>query len=128
MAWAGSRKGLRVPQELHEEFLSKMAPPDEAMLRAWYADIERAWRDRRVGETCWKFWNARFAEWQGTTGATRVAGLAGGGMTPRACTTVAVVDPNYNGHPYRFHCDHTPTCVTWPQHREINAADASRTA
>lgn len=33
-------------------------------------------------------------------------------------TSVAVVDPDYRGAPYRFHCAHTPTCATWPAHRD----------
>jgi hypothetical protein len=36
-------------------------------------------------------------------------------------SSVAVVDPDYNGAPYRFHCQHTPPCTTWPQHRDADA-------
>jgi hypothetical protein len=36
-------------------------------------------------------------------------------------SSVAVVDPDYNGAPYRFHCAHTPPCTTWPQHRDAEA-------
>ena len=41
----------------------------------------------------------------------------------RGSRFVPVVDPDVNGHPYRFHCDHVPTCTTWPQHRTICLAD-----
>jgi len=43
-------------------------------------------------------------------------------------TSVPVIDPDYNGAPYRVHCDHTPTCTTWPQCRDAARADESRTA
>jgi len=61
-------------------------------------------------------------------GPTRVAGLAGGGTPRRASTTVAVIDPDYNGAEYRFHCAHAPTCTTWPQCRAAILAEESRTA
>lgn len=60
------------------------------------------------------------------------AGLRGQSVTGRTfhqVTTggVMVIDPDYRGAPYRFHCDHGPACVTWPEHRERllggNAAD-----
>ncbi len=53
---------------------------------------------------------------------TRVAGLTGGGVPanqPRS--GVHVIDPDYNGAEYRFHCGHTPTCTTWPQCRDREA-------
>ena len=49
------------------------------------------------------------------------------GVGPAAVSSsVAVVDPDYNGAEYRWHCGHTPTCTTWPQCRDhINAEAAA---
>jgi hypothetical protein len=67
MAWEGRREGLGVPADLHVEFLAGMGTPDERALLAWYAETEGAWQGRAIGETCWQFWRARFAEWVGVT-------------------------------------------------------------
>lgn len=57
---------------------------------------------------------------------TRVAGLTGGGVLASVRpVAVAVTDPDYNGAEYRFHCDHTPACTRWPQHRDHEKAVAS---
>lgn len=66
-AYQASRKGLSVPQFLHEELLSKMATADEPALFAWYVATERDYDGRAIGETALKFWRARFEEWQGAT-------------------------------------------------------------
>jgi hypothetical protein len=39
-------------------------------------------------------------------------------------STVAVVDPDYHGAEYRFHCGHKPTCTAWPQHRDMLNGEA----
>jgi uncharacterized protein YdaU (DUF1376 family) len=62
-AWESSR-GLDVPQALHDELLGRLGTGDEAALRAWYAETERTWQGRAVGDDCWRFWRARFREWQ----------------------------------------------------------------
>jgi hypothetical protein len=67
MAWEGRREGLGVPADLHVEFLAGMGTPDERALLAWYAETEAVWQGRAIGETCWQFWRARFAEWVGVT-------------------------------------------------------------
>lgn len=67
MAWEGRREGLGVPADLHVEFLAGMGTADERALLAWYAETEGAWQGRAIGETCWQFWRARFAEWVGVT-------------------------------------------------------------
>ena len=67
-AWHATRKGLSVPQFLHDELLSRMAVPDEPALLAWYVETERAYDGRAIGETALVFWRARFAEWQPSTG------------------------------------------------------------
>lgn len=72
-AWEGQRRGLSVPQFLHEELLSKMATPDEAALLRWYADTERAYQGRDIGEEALAFWRARFREWRGTTSSPTAA-------------------------------------------------------
>lgn len=97
-AWQGTRKGLSVPQFLHDELVSRMATPDDAALRAWYAETERAFNGRAIGETNLQFWRARFAEWQGTTGPRKVAGLTGGGVVARPVGVSS--------------CDHEPRCET----------------
>jgi uncharacterized protein YdaU (DUF1376 family) len=123
-AWQGTRKGLSVPQFLHDELVSRMATPDDAALRAWYAETERAFNGRAIGETNLQFWRARFAEWQGVTTLkpVKVVGLTGGGVAPRTTPEpVAVTDPDYRGKPHRFVCSHTPTCARWPEHRDRDA-------
>jgi hypothetical protein len=120
MAWEGQREGLGVPTRLHTDLLSRMGTADEPALLAWYGETERAWQGKAVGETCWQFWNARFAEWQGQT-PTRKGHRPYGVGTAAPSASVAVVDQNYNGAPYRFHCAHTPPCTTWPQHRDAEA-------
>jgi hypothetical protein len=121
MAWEGQREGLGVPTKLHTDLLSRMGTADEPALLVWYGETERAWQGKAVGETCWQFWNARFAEWQGQTPAARKGHRPYGVGTAAPSSNVAVVDPNYNGAPYRFHCAHTPPCTTWPQHRDADA-------
>jgi hypothetical protein len=125
LAHKARRDGLSVPQFLHAELLSKLATPDERALLAWYVATEAAYDGKAIGETALQFWRARFAEWQGTTGPRKVAGLMGGGRVATAASSVVVIDPNYNGQPYRFHCGHTPTCATWPQCRDAQAEVAS---
>lgn len=66
-AWEATRRGLSVPQFLHEELLSKMATPDEAALLRWYASTEAAFTGRDIGEDALAFWRSRFREWRGTT-------------------------------------------------------------
>lgn len=61
---------------------------------------------------------------------THTAGLRGQVPTFRphrlpGQTSVPVVDPDYRGAPYRFHCDHTPTCTTWPDHRTLVLSEPS---
>jgi hypothetical protein len=124
MAWEGQREGLGVPDKLHRDLLSRLGTPDEAALLAWYAETERAWQGRAVGETCWQFWNARFTEWQGQTPTARRGHRPYGVGVTAPSSSVAVVDPDYNGAPYRFHCQHRPTCTTWPQHRDMDADTA----
>jgi hypothetical protein len=52
----------------------------------------------------------------------KVAGLAGGGVPAnRVSVGVHVIDPDYNGAEYRFHCGHSPACTTWPQCRDREA-------
>lgn len=65
-AWESSR-GLDVPHALHDELLGRMATRDEPALRAWYGETERAWQGRAIGDDCWRFWRARFREWQAPT-------------------------------------------------------------
>jgi hypothetical protein len=124
MAWEGQREGLGVPDKLHRDLLSRLGTPDEAALLAWYAETERVWQGRAVGETCWQFWNARFTEWQGQTPTARRGHRPYGVGVAAPSSSVAVVDPDYNGAPYRFHCQHRPTCTTWPQHRDMDADTA----
>jgi hypothetical protein len=75
LAWEGTRDGLGVPHKLHRDLLSKMATPDEAALLAWYAETEREWNGRAIGDTTFQFWEARFREWQGTTRERSSGGL-----------------------------------------------------
>jgi hypothetical protein len=121
MAWEGRREGLGVPDKLHRDLLSRMGTADERGLLAWYSATEHAWQGRAVGETCWQFWNARFTEWQGQTPTARRGHRPYGVGVAVPSSSVAVVDPDYNGAPYRFHCGHTPPCTTWPQHRDAEA-------
>lgn len=52
-----------------------------------------------------------------------------GGVRPsHVPRSVAVVDPDYQGAAYRFHCGHTPTCSSWPQHRDLLNADEAVSA
>ncbi len=67
-AYQARRKGLSVPRFLHDSLLSQLAEPDEPALMAWYAETERTFDGKAVGETNLQFWRQRFAEWQGTTG------------------------------------------------------------
>jgi hypothetical protein len=67
------RKGLSVPQFLHDELLSKLATPDEPALFAWYAETERTYDGKAVGETNLQFWRKRFEEWQGATDKAKPA-------------------------------------------------------
>jgi hypothetical protein len=83
-AYTARRAGLHVPQFLHEALLSQMAVPSEPVLFTWYAETERAYDGRAVGETNLKFWRARFEEWQGATpkGATKPDRFADDGWMP----------------------------------------------
>jgi hypothetical protein len=119
MEWEGQREGLGVPTKLHTDLLSRMGTPDERALLAWYAETERAWQGKAVGETCWQFWNARFAEWQGQTPTARKVHRYGVGPAPTS-KYVAVEDHDCNGQGTykRFHCEHEPTCTAWAQHRD----------
>ena len=74
-AWEATRRGLSVPQFLHEELLSKMARPDEAALLQWYAATEAAFAGRDVGEDALAFWRKRFLEWRGPAAVTPSATL-----------------------------------------------------
>jgi hypothetical protein len=73
-AWESSR-GMDVPQALHDELLGRMATRDEPALLGWYADTEQAWQGRAISDDCWRFWRARFSEWQ--AGAAKTSALDG---------------------------------------------------
>jgi hypothetical protein len=72
VAWPGRPP---VPGSLHVEFVQKLGgDPDEAerRLREWYPVAAAAWADQPIGDDDFRFWRARFREWQGTTvGTTR---------------------------------------------------------
>lgn len=122
-AWV-SRIGLHVPVFLHLELCDRLrnagvANP-EAELLAWYPTVEDAWKGKRIGDPAIKFWEARFTEREGTT-TRKVATMPGPSGVARPGAPAQVVDPDYNGAPYRFPCGHRPTCTTWPQHRALLA-------
>lgn len=70
-----------VPCDLHREFLSKYGGDEETAdraIRAWYSRIDDEWRDTPpIGDTSFVFWNARWAEWHGTTRQSVVPALSG---------------------------------------------------
>jgi hypothetical protein len=67
IAFEALRIALSVPQDLHDEFLSAMATPDERALLRFYADTEARYDEQTVGEGPFKFWRREFAAWQGTS-------------------------------------------------------------
>jgi len=67
VAWPGRPP---VPGSLHAEFLSKLGGDEEdarSRLEAWYPVAALAWADKPIGDDDFRFWRARFREWQGTT-------------------------------------------------------------
>jgi len=113
-AWE-SAIGLDVPNDLHREFTRKLVSAGygeasaDATLFAWYRETETAWSqpDQVVGDGSYPFWRARFREKYGTTvrpaAAPKVAGLAGGGVAPRAPRPAWIC----RHEPY---CGHRPAC------------------
>ena len=67
MAWESERACMSVPHHLHEELLSRMATPDEAALRAWYAEIGKRYATADVGDDVHELYRREFKEWKGTS-------------------------------------------------------------
>ena len=45
-------------------------------LLAWYPVAAAPYEDRPIGDDDWRFWRARFREWQGTTAKPVLPGAA----------------------------------------------------
>jgi hypothetical protein len=65
MAYEAERACMSVPHHLHEELLSRMAKPDEAVLRAWYGEIGRKYAHVDVGDDVHDLYRREFKEWKG---------------------------------------------------------------
>jgi len=65
MTWEALRPKLSVPDWLHEELLSSMGTQDEPALLAFYAETDKRYQGKDVGEDAPRFWRARFREWRG---------------------------------------------------------------
>jgi hypothetical protein len=55
----------------------------------------------------------------------KAAGLRGGGVPVSATASRSVKDPDTG---YRFVCEHSPTCATWPSHRDLINSETPREA
>jgi hypothetical protein len=67
VAWPGRPP---VPGSLHEEFVSKLGgDPEDARRRLgeWYPKASAEYDNQPIGDDDFKFWQARFREWVGTT-------------------------------------------------------------
>lgn len=79
VAWPGRPP---VPGGLHIEFIQKLGgdPGEaEAKLTAWYPQAAAEWDGKPIGDDDWRFWRARFREWQGTT-VTKSGAKAGASL------------------------------------------------
>lgn len=59
-----------VPADLHDELRRKLGGDEEeadTRLRHWYLETGAAWQEKPIGDDDYRFWRARFAEWQGLT-------------------------------------------------------------
>lgn len=61
-----------VPEFIHVQFIRQLGGSETGAsdrLRTWYAEVEKAWDGKPIGDAPEKFWQARFAEWVGSTAA-----------------------------------------------------------
>lgn len=78
-AWEGV--GLYVAQQQHQDFVGRLelggitTVAADAALRAWYRDVENEVRQHGVivGENMFRFWDVRFATWQGESATPQAA-------------------------------------------------------
>ena len=59
-----------VPSSLHAEFVSKLGGDEQVAhqrLIAWYPTAAAPYQNHPIGDDDFRFWRARFREWQGTT-------------------------------------------------------------
>ena len=61
-----------VPDFLHVQFIRQLGGDEREAsdrLRDWYGEVEKAWEGKPIGDKPEVFWQARFAEWVGSTAA-----------------------------------------------------------